>query len=192
MANEQSVAARIRMWFEGAWQDVIYGCRMLVANPGFTSVAILSLAVGIGANCAIDRATIGETRIEEGAKLDNLIQIAHNVVIGAHTAIAGQTGISGSTKLGKYCMVGGQVGFAGHLTIADRTNFGAQSGVPRSITESGKTYFGTPLRELRETLRIEASIQQLPELLAEVRRLSERVKELEQKIARQIQESQKL
>jgi UDP-3-O-[3-hydroxymyristoyl] glucosamine N-acyltransferase len=154
-------------------------------------IVVIGDDVEIGANCAIDRATIGETRIEEGAKLDNLIQIAHNVVVGAHTVIAGQTGISGSTKLGKYCMVGGQAGFAGHLTIADKSNFGAQSGIPKSITESGKTYFGTPILELRETLRIEASLRQLPGLLVEVRKLSERVKELEEQIARHNQEPQK-
>jgi UDP-3-O-[3-hydroxymyristoyl] glucosamine N-acyltransferase len=154
-------------------------------------IVVICDDVEIGANCAIDRATIGETRIEEGAKLDNLIQVAHNAVVGAHTVIAGQAGISGSTKIGKYCMVGGQVGFAGHLTIADKTNFGAQSGVPKSVTESGKTYFGTPSREIRETLRIEGAVRQLPELLGEVRRLSERLKAIEEQIARQNQESQK-
>lgn len=143
-------------------------------------IVVIEDDVDIGANCTIDRATIGETRIERGVKLDNLIMVAHNCVVGAHTVIAAQTGLSGSTKLGKYCMVGGQVGFAGHQTIADKTNFGAQSGVPKSIPEGGKTYFGTPARELHQTLKIEAALRQLPEALAELRTLQHRLALLEE------------
>jgi UDP-3-O-[3-hydroxymyristoyl] glucosamine N-acyltransferase len=135
--------------------------------------------VEIGANCTIDRATIGRTVIEEGVKLDNLIHVAHNVTVGAHTVIAAQTGISGSTKLGKHCAIGGQVGLTGHITIADRTSIGAQSGVPKSIAEEGKTYFGYPAREIHETWRIEGALRQLPELLFEFRKLLQRVEELE-------------
>jgi UDP-3-O-[3-hydroxymyristoyl] glucosamine N-acyltransferase len=139
--------------------------------------------VEIGANCAIDRATIGETRVMRGAKLDNLVQIAHNVVVGAHTVIAAQTGISGSTRLGEHCALGGQVGLTGHITIADHTTIGAQSGVPKSITVPGKTYMGYPAREIRTTWRIDAALAQLPELLDEVRRLEQRLKELEDRLS---------
>ena len=90
---------------------------------------------------------MGETRIGKGAKLDNLIQVAHNVVIGEHTVIAAQAGISGSTKIGSHCMIGGQVGFTGHIEIADGTKIGAQSGVHRSVTETGNH----PLRLSRRT-----------------------------------------
>ncbi len=135
--------------------------------------------VEIGANCTIDRATIGRTVIEEGVKLDNLIHVAHNVTIGAHTVIAAQTGISGSTKVGKQCAIGGQVGLTGHITIADKTSIGAQSGVPKSIAEEGKTYFGYPAREIHETWRIEGALRQLPELLYEFRKLQQRLEELE-------------
>ena len=87
---------------------------------------------------------MGETRIGKGTKLDNLIQVAHNVVIGEHTVIAAQTGISGSTKIGSHCMIGGQVGFTGHIEIADGTKIGAQSGVHRSVTEQGDHHFRLP------------------------------------------------
>jgi UDP-3-O-[3-hydroxymyristoyl] glucosamine N-acyltransferase len=135
--------------------------------------------VEIGANCTIDRATIGATRIERGVKIDNLVQIGHNVQIGEHTVIAGQAGISGSTKIGKHCMIAGQVGFAGHLTIADRTSAGAKSGFSKSIPTPGQSWFGYPAKESGRAFRIEATIRQLPELLVEIRTLQERVRELE-------------
>ena len=90
--------------------------------------------VEIGANATIDRATMGSTRIKAGAKLDNLIQIAHNVEIGSNTVIAAQAGISGSTKVGEQCMIGGQTGVAGHLVIADKVAVGGQSGVTSSVS----------------------------------------------------------
>lgn len=140
--------------------------------------------VEIGANCAIDRATIGETRIKRGAKLDNLIQVAHNVIVGENTVIAAQTGISGSTKIGDGCVIGGQVGFVGHIQIADRTSIGAQSGIHKSLTEPGKAYFGYPAVELRERLRIEGAIRQLPELLITVRKLQHEMEELANSLQR--------
>ncbi|HYQ87162.1 MAG TPA: UDP-3-O-(3-hydroxymyristoyl)glucosamine N-acyltransferase [Bacteroidota bacterium] len=145
-------------------------------------IVVIEDDVEIGANCAIDRATIGETRIGKGVKLDNLIQIAHNVVISENTVIAAQSGVSGSTKVGKNCSLGGQVGLTGHIQIADQTKIGAQSGVGKSITESGKTYFGYPAREVRETLRIEAALVQLPALVGQVRELTNRVQELEKSL----------
>jgi UDP-3-O-[3-hydroxymyristoyl] glucosamine N-acyltransferase len=145
--------------------------------------------VEIGANSTIDRATIGETRLCTGVKLDNLVQVAHNVVIGEHTVIAAQSGISGSTRIGKHCMVAGQVGFAGHLEIADHTSFGAQSGVPKSVTKPGATYFGTPAKELHQRLRIEAALTELPELLAQVRSLKEQLDRLGQDLAKLMERS---
>jgi UDP-3-O-[3-hydroxymyristoyl] glucosamine N-acyltransferase len=136
--------------------------------------------VEIGANSTIDRATIGETRIMRGTKLDNLIHIAHNVIIGEHTVMAAQTGISGSSKVGNYCSFGGQVGLTGHITIADHTQIGAQSGVPKSIEQPGKIWFGYPAKELHETLKIQAVVGQLPTLLYEIRNLQKRIEELEQ------------
>jgi UDP-3-O-[3-hydroxymyristoyl] glucosamine N-acyltransferase len=148
-------------------------------------IVVIEDDVEIGANCTIDRATIGETRIGRGVKLDNLIQIGHNVVIGEDTAIAAQSGISGSSKLGKNCALGGQVGLTGHIELADRTTIGAQSGVHKSIPEPGSTYFGYPARELKETLRIEAALRQLPALLKEIRELQNRVRELEESLRAQ-------
>jgi UDP-3-O-[3-hydroxymyristoyl] glucosamine N-acyltransferase len=138
-------------------------------------IVVIGDDVEIGSNCSVDRATIGETRIERGVKLDNLIQVGHNVVIGENTVIASQAGISGSTKLGKNVMVGGQVGFAGHLEVADKTVIYAQSGVSNSIKEPGKTYFGYPAKERGKAMRIEAVIRSLPELALEVRKLQQRV-----------------
>ncbi len=145
-------------------------------------IVVIEDDVEIGANCTIDRATLGETRIKRGVKLDNLIHVAHNVVVGEDTVIAAQTGISGSTKLGKGCRIAGQVGFVGHLTIADRTTIMAQSGVAKSIEEDGQTYFGYPAFPNAEALRIIAAWRSLPSLLIQVRRLEERIKELEQEI----------
>jgi UDP-3-O-[3-hydroxymyristoyl] glucosamine N-acyltransferase len=145
-------------------------------------IVVVEDDVEIGANCAIDRATLGETRIKKGAKLDNLIQIAHNVVIGENTVIAAQTGIFGSTKIGKNNMIGGQVGFTGHLEIADNTKFGAQSGVHRSVKESGKTLFGYPAIPHREAARIVAATTQLPEALVTLRELKRTVEVLEERV----------
>jgi UDP-3-O-[3-hydroxymyristoyl] glucosamine N-acyltransferase len=120
--------------------------------------------VEIGANCTIDRATLGSTRIMNGVKLDNLVHIAHNVVIGEHTAIAAQTGISGSTKLGARNRVAGQVGFVGHITTADDVTVYAQSGVAKAIPEKG-VYFGTPAKPLTDELRLQGSLKQLPAMV---------------------------
>ncbi|HUL45343.1 MAG TPA: UDP-3-O-(3-hydroxymyristoyl)glucosamine N-acyltransferase [Bacteroidota bacterium] len=145
-------------------------------------IVVIEDDVEIGANCTIDRATIGETLIKRGAKLDNLIQIAHNVVIGEHTAIAAQAGISGSTKVGDYCQIAGQAGLTGHIQIADHTTIGAQSGVPKSIKEPGKVYMGYPAREIRQTWKIEAMLEQLPDLLQRLRTLEERLAKLEERL----------
>jgi UDP-3-O-[3-hydroxymyristoyl] glucosamine N-acyltransferase len=145
-------------------------------------IVVLEDDVEIGSNCCIDRSTIGETRIKRGVKLDNLIQIAHNVVVGENTVMAAQTGISGSSKIGEQCAFGGQVGIAGHIEIPPHTRIAAQSGVARSITEAGKTWFGSPIREVPGAFRIEAAISQLPELVAEIRSLRNQLEQLEKQI----------
>ncbi|MFA6596591.1 MAG: UDP-3-O-(3-hydroxymyristoyl)glucosamine N-acyltransferase [Ignavibacteriaceae bacterium] len=132
--------------------------------------------VELGSNVSVDRAAIGSTIIKKGTKIDNLVQIAHNVVIGEHTAISAQCGVSGSTKVGDYCVFGGQVGFIGHIEIADKVLIGAQSGVSKSVTKSG-TYFGAPLKEIKDAFRQEAHVRNLEDY-------AKRIKELEAKVAK--------
>ncbi len=143
-------------------------------------VVVIEDDVEIGANCAIDRAALGETRIGRGTKLDNLIQVAHNVQIGENTVIAAQTGISGSTKIGRQVVIGGQVGFVGHITVGDKAMFGAQAGVTKSVPQ-GVVFSGYPAREHKHQLRIEASLQKLPDALKHLRELEKRLAELEKK-----------
>lgn len=139
--------------------------------------------VEIGSNSAIDRATMGSTRIRKGAKLDNLIQIAHNVVIGENTVMAAQVGIAGSSKVGSNVMMGGQVGVVGHITIADGVKIGSQSGIPNNILKPGVTVFGTPALPGLEGHRVQASLKKLPELLRQVAELTKQVKALEEQLA---------
>ncbi|MFM7023130.1 MAG: UDP-3-O-(3-hydroxymyristoyl)glucosamine N-acyltransferase [Flavobacteriales bacterium] len=120
--------------------------------------------VEIGANTTIDRATMGSTIIRKGVKLDNLVQIAHNVEIGENTVIAGQTGVAGSTKIGRNCMIGGQVGIVGHLTIADGVKIAAQSGVGHSITKEGSIVQGSPAFDIADYRRSYVVFRNLPEL----------------------------
>ena len=127
--------------------------------------------VEIGANCSIDRATMGSTIIKQGAKLDNLIQIAHNVEIGKNTVIAALTGVSGSVKLGDGCVIGGQVGFVGHISVADGTQIGAQSGITKNITEKGKQWIGRPGMPLRDAFKAMAVYRRLPELADKINKL---------------------
>lgn len=140
---------------------------------------ILEDHVEIGSNTTIDRATMGSTIIKKGAKLDNLIQIAHNVQIGSNTVIAAQTGISGSTKLGANCMIGGQVGIVGHLQLADQTKVNAQSGVTKSITEKGKAVTGSPAFDYTQALRTQALTKKLPDLLKRIEELEATVQALQ-------------
>lgn len=127
--------------------------------------------VEIGANVAIDRATMGSTLIRKGVKIDNLIQIGHNVEIGENTVMAGQTGIAGSTKVGKNCMFAGQVGIAGHLKIADGTKIGAKAGVAGSIKEENSIVTGLPAIEHRLFLRASVIFRKLPELKEKIDKL---------------------
>jgi UDP-3-O-[3-hydroxymyristoyl] glucosamine N-acyltransferase len=120
--------------------------------------------VEVGSNATIDRATIGSTLIKKGVKLDNLIQIAHNVEIGSNTVIAAQSGVSGSTKLGKNVMVGGQVGIVGHIQIADGSKINAQSGVTKSLKTPNSAVTGSPAFDYTSALRAQATARKLPEL----------------------------
>lgn len=134
--------------------------------------------VEIGANTTIDRATMGETLIKKGAKLDNLIQVAHNCTIGENTVIAAQTGLSGSTHIGNNVRIGGQVGFAGHLEVGDNAAIGAQSGISKSIP-SGEFWFGYPAQPARNEFRIQAILRKLPGILKEIKGLKDRIMKLE-------------
>jgi UDP-3-O-[3-hydroxymyristoyl] glucosamine N-acyltransferase len=126
--------------------------------------------VEIGANTCIDRATMGSTIIKEGVKLDNLIQIAHNVVIGEHTVMASQTGISGSTKVGKDCMFGGQAGSAGHITIGDNVKVGAQAGIGGNI-KSNEIVLGSPAINYSVERRAMIAYRNLPEMWRKINKL---------------------
>jgi UDP-3-O-[3-hydroxymyristoyl] glucosamine N-acyltransferase len=143
--------------------------------------------VEIGSNCTIDRAAIGETVIGEGTKIDNLVQIAHNVKIGRGCIIVSQVGVSGSTKLGDYVTLAGQVGLVGHIEIGDRAILAAQAGVPKDVPADA-IFAGSPARELMEFKRIEAHVHRLPqkmkllqELADEVAALKKRIEELEER-----------
>ncbi|MBI1342910.1 MAG: UDP-3-O-(3-hydroxymyristoyl)glucosamine N-acyltransferase [Terrimonas sp.] len=133
--------------------------------------------VEIGANATIDRATIGSTIIRSGAKLDNLIQIAHNVEVGNSSVIAAQAGVSGSTKIGKGVMIGGQAGIVGHIQIGDGAKINAQSGVSKSI-EPGKAVTGSPAHDYTSALRSQAVSRKLPELEKRVKDLEVLIKQL--------------
>jgi len=134
--------------------------------------------VEVGANATIDRATLGSTLIKTGAKLDNLIQIAHNVEVGNHTVIAAQAGISGSTKIGNNVMIGGQAGLVGHIQIADGVKIGAQSGVSKSIKVADSIVVGSPAIEYISSLRGLAIIPHLPELKKRIMELEQMVQQL--------------
>jgi len=139
---------------------------------------IIQDGVEIGANTTIDRATIGSTLIKAGAKLDNLLQIAHNVEVGNNSVIAAQSGISGSTKIGNNVMIGGQVGIVGHIKIADGTRINAQSGVSKSIKTPNSAVTGSPAFDYTSALRSQAASRNLPELEKRVIELEKMLKEM--------------
>ncbi len=134
--------------------------------------------VEVGANTAIDRATIGSTLIKSGAKLDNLLQIAHNVEVGNYSVIAAQAGVSGSTKIGNGVMIGGQAGIVGHIQIADGSKINAQSGVSKSIKVPHTAVTGSPAYDYTAALRSQAVSRNLPELEKRVKQLEQQLKEL--------------
>jgi UDP-3-O-[3-hydroxymyristoyl] glucosamine N-acyltransferase len=133
--------------------------------------------VELGANVCVDRAVLGSTVIGKGTKLDNLIQIGHNVVIGANTVIAAQTGISGSTQVGNNVIMGGQVGLAGHLKIGDYVTLATRTGVMEDILEKG-FYWGSPSLKMSEEMKNVAAYRQLPELVKRIRMLEKKIEKL--------------
>ena len=133
--------------------------------------------VEIGANTCVDRSTMGSTVIRKGVKLDNLVQVAHNVEIGENTVMSAQVGIAGSTKVGSWCMFGGQVGIAGHITIGDKTFLGAQSGVPGSL-KGGEELIGTPPMNPRNYFKSQAIFRRLPDMYKELEALKKTIEEL--------------
>ena len=144
-------------------------------------IAILEDNVEIGANTCIDRATMGATVIRKGVKLDNLIQIAHNVEVGSNTVMASQVGIAGSTKVGEWCMFGGQVGVAGHITVGNKVNMGAQSGVNGSVKD-GKALIGTPPIEFKNYFKSSAVFKKLPDMYLELASLKKELDELKKQL----------
>lgn len=138
--------------------------------------------VEIGANSTIDRARFAETRIGRGTKIDNLVQIGHNVVTGEHCVFCALAGVSGSTRIGNFVTLAGQVGVAGHLEIGDQVMVGGQSGVSRNLPEAG-AYTGTPARPLKEQRRLEAWVRRLPEMHERLDALRSRLKDLEEESA---------
>jgi UDP-3-O-[3-hydroxymyristoyl] glucosamine N-acyltransferase len=133
--------------------------------------------VEIGANTCIDCATMGSTIIRKGAKLDNLIQVAHNVEIGANTVIASQTGVSGSSKIGENAVIGGQVGIVGHISVAKGSQIQAKSGIHRSIEEEGKKWAGAPATTYNNHMRAQVVLNRLPELERKIEELERIIKE---------------
>lgn len=143
-----------------------------------TGNVIIEDDVEVGSNTTIDRATMNSTIIRKGAKIDNLVQIAHNVEVGENTVIAAQSGIAGSTKIGKNCMLGGQVGIVGHLTIADGTKINAQSGLAKSVKKMNTVLTGSPAFEFNEAMRSQVLYKKLPEIYQKILDLEKQLQEL--------------
>lgn len=154
-----------------------------------TGNVIIEDRVEIGANATIDRATMGSTIIRKGAKIDNLVQLAHNTEVGMNTVIAAQSGVAGSTRLGKHVVVGGQVGFSGHIEIADGSKFGAQSGILGTIKEEGQSWMGSPATGFKEHFKSQAVFRNLPDLDKRVHALTKELEALKKMITEKEQQS---
>ncbi len=139
-----------------------------------TGNVILEDNVDVGAGTTIDRATLGSTILRKGVKLDNQIQIAHNVEIGEHTAIAAQTGVAGSTKIGKHCLIGGQVGIVGHITIGDRVRIQAQSGIGRNVKDD-EVLQGSPALNYGDYNKSYVHFKNLPKLVNQIHNLEKKI-----------------
>jgi UDP-3-O-[3-hydroxymyristoyl] glucosamine N-acyltransferase len=137
--------------------------------------------VELGSNVSVDRAALGSTIIKKGVKIDNLVQIAHNVVIGENTVISSQSGISGSTKVGRDCQIGGQVGIVGHVEIADKVLLAAQSGISKGLSKPG-LYFGAPAKEFKLAMKLEAHIRNLPNYAQAITDLQKQVQSLKDEL----------
>jgi UDP-3-O-[3-hydroxymyristoyl] glucosamine N-acyltransferase len=143
---------------------------------------VLEDDVEIGANTTIDRAVMDSTIIRRGVKLDNLVQIAHNVEVGENTVMAAQVGIAGSAKIGSHCMFGGQVGIAGHITIPDKVNFGAQAGTLGTGIKEGETFLGSPALPVKDYMRSAIIYPKLPEMYRAISQLQREIEQLKKEI----------
>ncbi len=174
--------------------NVVIQSNTVIGNDGFgflpledgtyqkikhTGNVIIEDNVDIGANVAIDRATMGSTIVKTGAKLDNLIHLAHNVEVGRHTVMAAQSGIAGSTKIGDRCMLGGQSGFAGHIQIADGSKFQAKTGVNSSIKEPNLEYYGYPALRYSHFQRSYVHFRNLPDLAKKIFELEKKLEQIQ-------------
>jgi len=144
-------------------------------------IVIIEDDVEIGANTTIDRAVMDATIIHKGVKLDNLIQIAHNVEVGANTVMAAQVGISGSTKIGEHCMFGGQVGLGGHITVGDNANIGAQSGIISNVKPNAQI-LGAPAIPVKDFFRSSVVFPKLPDMYRQLAKMEKEIKELKEKL----------
>jgi UDP-3-O-[3-hydroxymyristoyl] glucosamine N-acyltransferase len=182
-----------------AGKNVIIHCNSVIGSDGFgydidengvshkipqVGIVVIEDDVEIGSNVSIDRALLGATTISKGVKIDNLVQIAHNVFIGENSIIAGQAGIAGSSKIGKNCFILGQAGVSGHIEITDNVILHVQAGTAKSINKPGK-YFGSPAKEIKEAFKLESHYRSLPEY-------AERIKLLEKEIIALKEELKKL
>ena len=138
--------------------------------------------VEIGANTCVDRSTMGSTYVRQGVKLDNLVQIAHNDDIGAHTVMSAQVGVAGSTKIGEWCMFGGQAGIANHLTVANRTQAGAKTGVYNTVKTEGSTLQGMPAMDYHNFWRSSVVFKKLPDLNKQIYQLEKEIEELKKRL----------
>ncbi len=146
-------------------------------------IVIIEDDVELGSNVSVDRAALGATIIKRGVKVDNLVQIAHNVIIGEDTVISSQSGVSGSTKVGNNCILAGQVGLVGHIELADNVIIAAQSGVSKSIPKSGQ-YFGSPAKEFKTALKLEAHVRNFPEYVNRIKNLELQIKVLKEELSK--------
>ena len=153
---------------EGRWLKIPQIGRVVIGND-----------VEIGANSTIDRGAIGETVIEDGVRLDNLVQIGHNVRVGAHTAMAARVGISGSTTIGRHCMIGGQAGLGGHLEICDRVIIAGGAEVRQSIDQPGVYASGGPLEPMRRWYKNAVRFRELNDMAKRLRKLEQRLAQLD-------------
>ena len=175
IGNNVIIQANTTVGSTGFGYCLIDGAHKLIPHNG---VVVIEDFVEIGANCCIDRAKFGQTKIGAGTKIDNLVQIAHNVVIGRNCLIAALVGIAGSSKLGDGVVIGGQVGLADNIEIGNGVMIGARAGVFHN-TPAGQQLFGTPALERREALRIIGSTRRLPKLATQVKQLIKRIEKLE-------------
>lgn len=192
IGNDCTLFAGVKIYFECVLNNrVIIHSGTVIGSDGFgfapqadgsyTKVSqignvIIEDDVEIGSNTSVDRATMGSTIIRKGVKLDNLIQIAHNVEVGSDTVIASQTGISGSTKVGENVVMGGQVGVAGHLSISKGSQIQAKAGVNRSLQDEGKKWGGLPIMGYRDHQKSQIVYQRLPDLERRLEELEELIK----------------